>query len=152
MRSLFGDSAPLTSRLQGDCMHMGSHTIHPTNKTSLMLLRRLPCGSLVCQTHGHFVILVIAAICSDLVSSVLRFVLQTVQERCLPRCVVFSQTHRWKAKCAHPPQVWDTCWRVAQGRSNLGDKVRIGSILRVWSVARELRVQTDNCGASRSVK
>lgn len=47
VRSLFGDSAPLTSRLQGDCMHMGSHTIHPTNKTSPMLLRRLPSGSLM---------------------------------------------------------------------------------------------------------
>lgn len=37
----FGDSASLTSQLQWDCMHSGSHAIHPTNKTSLMLLQHV---------------------------------------------------------------------------------------------------------------
>lgn len=100
--TIMTSSTPLTSRLQWDCMHMGCHTIHPTNKTSLMLLWRYRQWRARGQTHGHFVISVIA-FCSELLSSVLHFVLQIVRERCDHRAL--NIRHITRKLTAHPSQV-----------------------------------------------
>lgn len=127
----FGDSASLTSQLQWDCMHSGSHAIHPTNKTSLMLLQHV----LATQPPAH--LSDSRPFCHLIRSCLLQWTSQTND---LYLRQLFLLSHTKPQPPAHQSQVWGTCRkkRKARARQPWWQILQLVSGVGGWSIKVEL--------------
>lgn len=119
----FGDSASLTSQLQWDCMHSGSHAIHPTNKTSLMLLQHV----LATQPPAH--LSDSRPFCHLIRSCLLQWTSQTND---LYLRQLFLLSHTKPKPPAHQSQVWGTCRKKKKGKGTATLVTDFAVSFRCW--------------------